>query len=165
MSCVDRPPSEHLHGSPLSSSDWRITMMNPFSHTSQRERKDHHAELQSTRLLGTFQRKTLPADRQMHDDLHLAGMAQRTAHGHLRSVRQSADFSKSSHDKTTEAVLREWLVHLKIEKQFAFGTLRVQEPGKRIGSAPAGSANQARSAGTRCQIAYHPPRGGRSFHD
>ncbi len=32
----------------------------------------------------------------MQDDLHLAGMAQRTIHGYLRSVRQLADFCRQS---------------------------------------------------------------------
>ncbi len=52
-------------------------------------------------------------------------MAQRTVHGYLRSVRQLADFCKSSPGKISETQLREWLLYLKIEKQFAYGSLRV----------------------------------------
>ena len=42
----------------------------------------------------------------MADDLHLAGMSQRTHDGYLRAVRQLADFCKTSPDKITEAQLR-----------------------------------------------------------
>jgi len=66
---------------------------------------------------------------QMHDDLHLAGMAERTIHGYLRSVRQLADFCQCSPDQVTEQQLRQWLLHLKIEKQFAYGSLRVAFSG------------------------------------
>jgi len=66
---------------------------------------------------------------QMHDDLHLAGMAQRTVHGYLRSVKQLADFCQCPPDKITEDQLRRWLLHLKIEKRFAYGSLRVAFSG------------------------------------
>ena len=65
----------------------------------------------------------------MQDDLHLAGMAQRTIHGYLPSVRQLADFCQISPDNITEDQLRQWLLHLKIEKQFAYGSLRVAFSG------------------------------------
>ena len=66
---------------------------------------------------------------QMQDDLHLAGMAQRTVHGYLRSVRKLADFFQCSPDTVTEDQLRQWLLHLKIKKQFAYGSLRVAFSG------------------------------------
>jgi len=69
---------------------------------------------------------------QMTDDLHLAGMAQRTIHGYLRAVRQLADYSKCAPDKVTEEQLRQWLLHLKIEKQFAYGSLRVAFSGTKF---------------------------------
>ena len=53
---------------------------------------------------------------QMTDDLHLAGMSQRTVHGYLRSVRQLADFSRRSPDKVTESQLRRFFLHLKNEQ-------------------------------------------------
>ena len=65
----------------------------------------------------------------MQDDLHLAGMAQRTIHGYLRSVRQLADFHECPPDQITEEQLRRWLLHLKLEKQFAYGSLRVAFSG------------------------------------
>ena len=66
---------------------------------------------------------------QMQDDLQLAGMAQRTIHGYLRSVRQLADFGQCSPDQISEVQLRQWLLHLKVEKQFAYGSLRVAFSG------------------------------------
>lgn len=66
---------------------------------------------------------------QMTDDLHLAGMSQRTVHGYLRSVRQLADFSRRSPDKVTESQLRRFFLHLKNERQFAYGSLRVAYSG------------------------------------
>jgi len=65
----------------------------------------------------------------MEDDLHLAGMAQRTVYGYLRSVRQLADHSECSPDKVTEHQVRQWLLHLKIEQKRAYGTLRVAFSG------------------------------------
>jgi site-specific recombinase XerD len=66
---------------------------------------------------------------QMTDDLHLAGMSQRTVHGYLRSVRQLADFSRRSPDKVTESQLRRFFLHFKNERQFAYGSLRVAYSG------------------------------------
>jgi site-specific recombinase XerD len=67
--------------------------------------------------------------RQMHDDLHLAGMAQRTIHGYLRSVRQLADFCQRPPDQISEQQVRQWLIHLKVDCQFAYGSLRVAFSG------------------------------------
>ncbi len=66
---------------------------------------------------------------QMEADLHLAGMAERTIYGYLRAVRKLADFCQCSPDKLTEEQLRQWLLHLKIDKQFAYGSLRVAFSG------------------------------------
>ena len=65
----------------------------------------------------------------MQDDLHLAGMAQRTIHGYLRSGRQLADFCQQSPDQISEEQVRQWLIHLKVERQFAYGSLRVAFSG------------------------------------
>lgn len=65
----------------------------------------------------------------MNDDLHLAGMSQRTVHGYLRSVRQLADFCQTTPDKVTEAQLRRFFLHLKNERHFAYGSLRVAFSG------------------------------------
>ena len=65
----------------------------------------------------------------MYDDLHLGGMSQRTVHGYLRSVRQLADFCQTTPDKVTEAQLRRFFLHLKNERNFAYGSLRVAFSG------------------------------------
>lgn len=65
----------------------------------------------------------------MNEDLHLSGMSERTVHGYLRSVRQLADFCQTSPDKVTEAQLRRFFLHLKNERHFAYGSLRVAFSG------------------------------------
>ncbi len=67
----------------------------------------------------------------MNDDLHPAGMSQRTVHEYLRSVRQLADFCQTAptSDKVTEAQLRQFFLHLKNERHFAYGSLRVAYSG------------------------------------
>ncbi len=61
----------------------------------------------------------------MQDDLHLAGMATRTIHGYLRSVRQLADFCQQPPDQISQEQIRQWLIHLKVDRQYAYGSLRV----------------------------------------
>ncbi|MEZ6117354.1 MAG: site-specific integrase [Pirellulaceae bacterium] len=56
-------------------------------------------------------------------------MGQRTVHGYLRSVRQLADFCERSPDKVTEDQLRRFFLHLKNERHFAYGSLRVAYSG------------------------------------
>ncbi len=65
----------------------------------------------------------------MSDDLHLAGMSERTHEGYLRAVRQLADYSGASPDQITEDQLRRFVLHLKNEKKFAYGSLRVAFSG------------------------------------
>ncbi len=65
----------------------------------------------------------------MHDDLNLAGMAERTVHGYLRAVRQLADYCRTPPDRITEQQLRRFFLYLKNEKQFAYGSLRVAFSG------------------------------------
>ena len=65
----------------------------------------------------------------MEEDLHLAGMSQRTVHGYLRSVRQLSDYGETSPDKITEQQLRRFFLHLKNERGFAYGSLRVAYSG------------------------------------
>jgi len=66
---------------------------------------------------------------QMSEDLHLAGFSQRTHDGYLRAVRQLCDHAGTSPDKITEQQLRQFLLYLKNEKQFAYGSLRVAFSG------------------------------------
>jgi len=70
-----------------------------------------------------------PLYQRMSDDLHLAGMAKRTHSGYLRSVRQLADHCSTSPENITEDQLREFFLHLKNEKHYATGTLRVAFSG------------------------------------
>jgi integrase/recombinase XerD len=65
----------------------------------------------------------------MSDDLHLAGMSERTREGYLRAVRQLADFAKRTPDQITELQLRTFFLHLKNERHFATGSLRVAFSG------------------------------------
>lgn len=65
----------------------------------------------------------------MSEDLHLGGMAKRTHEGYLRAVRQLADFCETSPQKITENQLRKFFLHLKNDKHFATGSLRVAFSG------------------------------------
>jgi site-specific recombinase XerD len=66
---------------------------------------------------------------QMSDDLHLAGFSQRTHDGYLRAVRQLCDYCHKSPDTITEEGFRRFFLHLKNEKHFAYGSLRVAFSG------------------------------------
>ena len=65
----------------------------------------------------------------MSDDLHLAGMGERTHEGYLRAVRQLAEYCRRSPDRITEAQLRRYFLHLKNERHFATGSMRVAYSG------------------------------------
>lgn len=65
----------------------------------------------------------------MSDDLHLAGMSERTHAGYLRAVRKLADYCQTSPDKITEAQLRKFFLHMKNDLHYAYGTLRVAFSG------------------------------------
>jgi site-specific recombinase XerD len=65
----------------------------------------------------------------MSDDLHLAGMSERTHGGYLRAVRQLADYCQASPDSITEDGLRRFFLHLKNERHFASGSMRVAFSG------------------------------------
>jgi site-specific recombinase XerD len=65
----------------------------------------------------------------MRDDLQLAGMSKRTVHGYLRAVRQLADYCQRRPNKITESQLRRFFLHLKNEKNFAYGSIRVAFSG------------------------------------
>lgn len=65
----------------------------------------------------------------MSDDLHLAGMGERTHEGYLRAVRKLADYCEASPNKITEDQLRRFFLHMKNELNYAYGTLRVAFSG------------------------------------
>ena len=66
---------------------------------------------------------TGPIEKRMSDDLHLAGVAERTRKGYLRAVRQLAEHAKCSPDKIDEEQLRQWLLHLKVDKSVQMDAL------------------------------------------
>jgi len=70
-----------------------------------------------------------PLYQRMSDDLHLAGVSQRTHDGYLRAVRQLADYCQAAPDRITEDGLRRFFLHLKNERHFASGSLRVAYSG------------------------------------
>jgi len=65
----------------------------------------------------------------MSDDLHLTGKAERTRQGYLRAVCKLATYCQTTPDQITEAQLRRYFLHLKNERQFAYGSLRVALSG------------------------------------
>jgi integrase/recombinase XerD len=75
--------------------------------------------------------KFFPEDlrKRLSDDLHLTGMSKRTHDGYIRAVRQLSDFAQCSPDQVSEQQVRAFFLHLKNERQFAFGSLRVALSG------------------------------------
>ncbi len=65
----------------------------------------------------------------LSDDLHLTGKAKRTHDGYIRAVRQLSDFAQCSPDKVTQTQVRQFFLHLKNDRQFAYGSLRVALSG------------------------------------
>jgi integrase/recombinase XerD len=66
---------------------------------------------------------------QMHQDLQLAGLSERTQEAYLRAVRQLADHFHKAPDRLSEAQLRQYLLYLKNDKQFAPSSLIVAASG------------------------------------
>ena len=65
----------------------------------------------------------------MVDDLRLAGMAKRTVYGYVRAVRKLAEFCETSPDHIDEQDVREYLLHLIVEREAATGTQTVALSG------------------------------------
>lgn len=65
----------------------------------------------------------------MSEDLHLAGMGERTHEGYLRAVRKLCEFCNRSPDRITEPQLRKYFLYLKNDRKFATGSLRVAYSG------------------------------------
>lgn len=66
-----------------------------------------------------------PLYQRMSDDLHLNGKGQRTHDGYLREIRKLAEYCQTSPDQISEDQLRRYFLHLKNEKHYAEGSLRV----------------------------------------
>lgn len=67
--------------------------------------------------------------KRMSEDLHLTGKAKRTHDGYIRAIRQLSDFAQTSPDQVTEQQVRQFFLHLKNDRQFAYGSLRVAFSG------------------------------------
>jgi len=65
----------------------------------------------------------------LSEDLHLSGKAKRTHDGYIRAVRQLSDFAQCSPDQVDETEVRQFFLHLKMERDFAYGSLRVALSG------------------------------------
>jgi site-specific recombinase XerD len=70
-----------------------------------------------------------PLRQQMHQDLQLAGLSQRTQEAYLRAVRQLAAHFRQAPDQLAEKQLREYLLYLKNDKQFAPSSLIIAACG------------------------------------
>ena len=70
-----------------------------------------------------------PLRKRLSEDLHLTGKAKRTHDGYIRAIRQLSDFAKCSPDKVTEQHVRQFFLHLKVDRGFAYGSLRVAFSG------------------------------------
>ena len=57
------------------------------------------------------------------------GVSQRTHDGYLLAVRQLADYGKASPDQLSEDQLRQFFLHLKNDRKFAYGSMRVALSG------------------------------------
>ncbi len=67
--------------------------------------------------------------RKMVADLRLAGKAKRTVYGYLRAVRKLADFCELAPDQLDEQDVRDYLLHLIVEREVATGTQTVALSG------------------------------------
>jgi integrase/recombinase XerD len=67
--------------------------------------------------------------KRMLADLQLAGMGTRTQEAYLRSVRKLAEHYRTPPDRISEDQLREYFLHLKNERGFASGSLKIAWSG------------------------------------
>ena len=65
----------------------------------------------------------------MHQDLQLAGLSDRTQRSYLRAVRQLAAHFSTAPDQLPESRVREYILYLKNDKQFATGSLKIAVSG------------------------------------
>ena len=70
-----------------------------------------------------------PLFQKMVNDLRLAGKAKRTVYGYVRAVRKLADFCELPPDQLGEQDVREYLLHLIVEREVATGTQTVALSG------------------------------------
>ena len=65
----------------------------------------------------------------MHQDLQLAGLSERTQQSYPRAVRQLAEHFNTAPDRLSETQLREYILHLKNDKEFSTGALKIAVAG------------------------------------
>jgi integrase/recombinase XerD len=65
----------------------------------------------------------------MHQDLQLTGHSERTQQSYLRAVRQLAEHFNTAPDRLSETQLREYILYLKNDKEFATGSLKIAVAG------------------------------------
>ena len=70
--------------------------------------------------------------KRLSEDLHLTGKSKRTHDGYIRAVRQLSDFARCSPDQVSETQVRQFFLHLKNDRQFAYGSLRVALSGAKF---------------------------------
>ena len=106
--------------------------MNRFTHSFHKEflmskSNNRRRNSQKSAALGAY----FPEDlrQKLSEDLQLSGMAKRTHDGYIRAIRQLSDFAKCSPDQVTENHVRQFFLHLKNDRGFAYGSLRVALSG------------------------------------
>lgn len=67
--------------------------------------------------------------RRMHQDLQLTGHSERTQQSYLRAVWQLAEHFNTAPDQLSETQLREYILYLKNDKEFATGSLKIAVAG------------------------------------
>ena len=79
---------------------------------------------------------TNPLREKMSQDLHIAGLRERTHDGYLREIRTLARHFRLSHERITEKQLREYFLYLKNEKQFTRRSQRRSPTHPCLGTEP-----------------------------
>lgn len=92
----------------------------------------------TTRPVSKWERRSVPPvaqtplGRRMLQDMQLVGHSISTQESYLRAVKKLAGYCRTSPDQITEDQLRRYLLHLRNEKQFAAGSLKVAYQGIRF---------------------------------
>ena len=92
----------------------------------------------TTRPVSKWERRSVPPvaqtplGRRMLQDMQLVGHSISTLESYLRAVKKLANYCRTSPDQITEDQLRRYLLHLRNDKQFAAGSLKVAYQGIRF---------------------------------
>ena len=66
-----------------------------------------------------------PIALRMKEDLQLSGKSERTQESYIRMLRKFTEFLKREPDSATESDLRNYLLHIKNQRQWSNGTINV----------------------------------------